>query len=63
MFEILNTLKFGLMAAALVLGISCIVMAFISDKSGAQALQERIEYGFMGVSGLVIFGLLAYALS
>lgn len=63
MNELLGTLKFGLMMLALVLGLSCIVMSIISTKSGKEAFQERIEYGVMGVSGLVIAGLLAYALS
>jgi len=46
---------------ALILGLSCIVMGFLSDKTGAEAIQERIEYGFFGVSGLVITLLMAYA--
>ncbi|MFC4701700.1 hypothetical protein ACFO4O_16205 [Glaciecola siphonariae] len=63
MLEILNLFKFALLLIAFVLGISCIVMAIISDKSGQEALQERIEYGFMGVSGLVITLLMVYAIS
>jgi hypothetical protein len=38
-------------------------MAVITTKSGKEALQERIEYGFMGVSGLVIALLMVYAMS
>jgi len=56
-----DSLVFAAMILALILGVSCIVMAFISNKSGAEALKERIEYGFMGISGLAITGLLAYA--
>lgn len=63
MIEILSTIKFGFMMVALVLGLSCIIMMFISSKTGKEALQERIEYGFLGVSGLVISLLMAYALS
>lgn len=56
-----DTILFGLMMLALVLGLSCIVMAFLSEKKGAEALKERIEFGFFGVSGLAIMGLLAFA--
>lgn len=58
-----DTILFGLMMLALVLGITCIVMAFLSDKKGAEALKERIEFGFFGVSGLAIMALLAVASS
>ena len=57
-----NTVLFGLMLLALILGISCIVMAIISGKKGAEGMKERIEYGFFGVSGLGFMGLLAYAI-
>ncbi|MBT1451126.1 hypothetical protein KJ365_09560 [Glaciecola sp. XM2] len=63
MNELVGTVLFGVMMLALVLGLSCIVMAIISTKKGQEAFQERIEYGFLGVTGLVITGLLAYALS
>lgn len=56
-----DTILFGLMMLALVLGVTCIVMAFLSDKKGAEALKERIEFGFFGVSGLAIMALLAVA--
>jgi hypothetical protein len=36
-------------------------MAFLSGKTGAEGMREKIEYGFMGVSGLAITLLLAYA--
>jgi hypothetical protein len=61
MSEILGTLLFGATLVTLVLGLACIVMAVISDKTGAEAYRERIEYGFMGISGLAITGLLLYA--
>jgi hypothetical protein len=63
MSEILGMLQFAILMVALVLGLSCIVMAVITTKSGNEALQERIEYGFMGVSGLVIALLMVYAMS
>lgn len=61
MQDIIDAVLFAGAALALVLGLSCIVMGFLSEKSGAQAMQERIEYGFFGASGLVITLLFAYA--
>ncbi|MFT5543987.1 MAG: hypothetical protein ACI97K_003135 [Glaciecola sp.] len=58
---ILSGLLFGATLLAMVLGLTCIVMAFLTGKTGAEAMRERIEYGFMGVSGLVVSLLLAYA--
>ncbi len=58
---ILGDFLFGATAVALVLGLSCIVMAFLSGKTGAEGMREKIEYGFMGFSGLAITLLLGYA--
>lgn len=58
-----DILLFAALLLALILGLSCIVMACISTKKGAEAIKERIEYGFFGVSGLAVMGLLAYAIS
>lgn len=58
---ILSGFLFGATAVALVLGLSCIVMAFLSGKTGAEGMREKIEYGFMGFSGLAITFLLGYA--
>jgi hypothetical protein len=58
---ILSGLLFGATAITLVLGLSCIVMAFLTGKSGADGLREKIEYGFMGVSGITVTLLLVYA--
>ena len=61
MTEILSTLLFGVTMLVFVMGLSCIVMGVISSESGAAALKERIEYGFMGVSGIVVAALLFFA--
>lgn len=61
MSDILNGLLFGATIVALVLGLSCIIMAFLTGKSGVDGVREKIEYGFLGVSALAITGLLAYA--
>ncbi|MFT4653287.1 MAG: hypothetical protein ACJA0G_000194 [Kangiellaceae bacterium] len=58
-----NTLLFGATMLAFVLGVSCVVMATLSTKTGAEGYKERIEYGFFGVSSLSIMGILIYALS
>jgi hypothetical protein len=58
-----DTLLFGALILALVLGISFIVMACFTGKSGAEAYKERIEYGFFGVTSLGIMGLLAYLIA
>ena len=61
MNEILSMLLFGATIVALVLSLSSIVMGVISNKTGAEVLKERIEYGFMGVAGLAITSLLFIA--
>lgn len=58
---ILSGFLFGATLIALVLGLTCVVMAFLTGKSGAEGMREKIEYGFMGVSGLAVTLLLAYA--
>jgi hypothetical protein len=58
---ILSGLLFGATVVALVLGLTCIVMAILSGKSGAEGMREKIEYGFMGVSGLTVTLVLGYA--
>lgn len=63
MGEWLNALLLGVAIVAMVLGLSSIIMGVITDKQGAEALKERIEYGFLGVSSLVICGLMGYLLA
>lgn len=58
-----DTLLFGALILALVLGVSCILMAFMSSKTGAEAYKERIEYGFFGVTSFGIMGLLVYVIA
>lgn len=63
MQELINGALFAVTLLALILGLSSIAMAFLSDKVGAELMQERVEYGFFGVSGLVICLLGLYAFS
>ena len=62
MADWLNAVLFGVTLVALVLGLSSVIMGFLSDKTGAEALKERIEYGYLGVSGIALSGLLSYLL-
>ncbi|MCW8109639.1 hypothetical protein OPS25_14105 [Alteromonas ponticola] len=63
MNEWFSAIGFGLGLIAFVLGLSSIIMGMMSSKSGAHGMQEKIEYGFFGVSGLVICLLMGYALA
>ncbi len=63
MSEWISAVGFGAGLIAFVLGMSSIIMGFMSAKAGAEGMQEKIEYGFFGVSGLVVCVLMAYALS
>jgi hypothetical protein len=38
-------------------------MAVISTKTTESGMQEKVEYGFFGVAGLVVFALMGYALA
>ena len=62
MGEWISTVAFGIGILALVLGLTSIIMAFIADKSG-NGMQEKVEYGFFGITGFVIFALMGYALA
>ncbi|UAA38694.1 hypothetical protein KIH87_18855 [Paraneptunicella aestuarii] len=53
---------FGLMLVAFVLGLSSIIMSFFQPVSDS-AIKHRIEYGFFGVSGLIVTALMLYAIS
>jgi len=63
MSEWLNALGFGVLVVAFVLGVSSLIMTTMIDKNSEKLMQQRVEYGFFGVSGLVIFLLLSYALA
>ena len=63
MADWINAIMFGVALIAFTLGLSSIVMGFMTAKAGAEGMQEKIEYGFFGVTGLVLCMLMAYALS
>lgn len=63
MNEWLSAGFFGVALVAFVLGISSIIMGFMVNSQGENVMQQRVEYGFFGVSGLVICLLMGYALT
>ncbi|MBU2976628.1 hypothetical protein [Alteromonas sp. C1M14] len=62
MSEWIGAIGFGVGLVAFVLGMSSIIMGFMTEKVGAEGMQEKIEYGFFGVTGLICCVLMAYAL-
>ncbi len=59
-----EAILFGVTLVSFVLGASSLIMGFL-PKQGVAAgvlMKERIEYGFFGVTGLVLCLVLAYAL-
>lgn len=58
-----EALMFGFALVAFVLGISSVIMGFLPQAEGANGLKEKIEYGFFGITGLVICIMLSYAIA
>ncbi|GEA13510.1 hypothetical protein [Alteromonas sp. KUL49] len=58
-----NALMFAVALLAFTLGLSSIIMSFMTTETGAKGMQEKIEYGFFGVSGLVVCLMMGYALA
>lgn len=63
MSEWMGALGFGIGLLAFVLGMTSIIMGFMGSDVGARGMQHKIEYGFFGVSGLVVCLLMSYALA
>ena len=53
---------FGLVVVSFVLGISSIIMGLLPQPAGANGMRNKVEYGFFGVSALVLFAVFFYAL-
>ncbi|HAU92390.1 hypothetical protein ACFOEW_07765 [Alteromonas oceani] len=62
MSDWIDAILFGVALVAFTLGMSSIVMGFMSGKEGSEALHERIEMGYLGVSGLVVSLLMLYVI-
>ena len=58
-----DPLLFGALILTLVLGVTCLAMAIMSNKSGAEVYKERIEYGFFSVSCFCFMGLVVYLMA
>lgn len=63
MADWINAVMFGVGLLAFTLGVSSIIMGFISQPEAGRGMQEKIEYGFFGVTGLVVCLLMGYALA
>lgn len=61
MAEWISALVFGLFLITFTLGLSSIIMAFITEK-GESALRSQVEYGFFGAAGLVLSLIFVYAM-
>lgn len=53
---------FGCMLAGFVLGLSNIIMGLLVSSDESSALQQRIEYTFFGIAGLIATGVFGYVL-
>lgn len=62
MVDWINVIMFGVVLIVFMLGLSSIVMGFMIVKVGVEGMQEKIEYGFFGVIGLVFCLLMVYVL-
>lgn len=63
MNEWVDAILFGVALIAFTLGLSSVIMGAMADNAKGNIMQERIEYGFFGVSGLVVCFLMGYALA
>ena len=54
---------FGVTVLAFVLGVSSIIMGFLPQTTEGSGMKEKVEYGFFGISGLVVALLLFIALN
>lgn len=63
MSDWINPIIFGVALIAFTLGMSSIVMGFMSGKEGSEALHEKIEMSYLGVSGLVVSLVMLYVIA
>lgn len=61
MNEWFGAIGFGIGLLAFVIGVTCLIMGITGARTAG--IQQKIEYGFFGVAGLVVCGLITYALS
>ncbi|AWL10892.1 hypothetical protein HMF8227_00386 [Saliniradius amylolyticus] len=59
----IDAIVFGVALVAFALGLASIIMAGVGpSESGQAAMKNKVEYGFFGVTGLVLCVLFLYAL-
>ncbi|NDV92553.1 hypothetical protein GTH32_15370 [Alteromonas sp. 345S023] len=63
MTDWINAFLFAVAVMAFALGLTSIIMSFMTTETGNKGMQEKIEYGFFGVSGIVVCLLMGYALA
>lgn len=63
MNEWVGALTFGVALVAFVLGLSSIIMGASANGDSGTVMQERVEYGFFGVTGLVVCLLMVYVMA
>lgn len=60
-----DAIIFGLALFAFVLGLSSLIMGFLPQPASTDAIgvmKSKIEFGFFGVSGVVMSALFVYAI-
>ena len=63
MGEWVDAILMGMLMLMFVLGLSTILMGVTASEKDGPVIQQRVEYGFMGVSALVICLLMLYGIS
>lgn len=56
-------LIFLLILISFVLGMSSIIMGFVAQPANSTSMKTKVEYGFFGLTGLVLCALFSYALA
>ncbi|MDN4502770.1 hypothetical protein QX776_10160 [Alteromonadaceae bacterium BrNp21-10] len=58
----LEAILFGAALVAFVLGFTSLIMGFIGNPVAEEAIKSKVEYGFFGVTGLIISMVMIYAM-
>ncbi|MDP5031560.1 MAG: hypothetical protein NWQ54_16785 [Paraglaciecola sp.] len=56
-------LIFLLMVISFVLGVSSIIMGVFAQPAATASMKTKVEYGFFGLTGLVLCAVFSYALA
>tara|TARA_R110002167_G_scaffold7812_2_gene36493 strand:- start:3203 stop:3400 length:198 start_codon:yes stop_codon:yes gene_type:complete len=58
-----DPLIFLLIVISFVLGVSSFIMGFFAQPANTASMKTKVEYGFFGLTGLVLCALFSYALA